>query len=80
MNPEINQPPPLKPSGKEVNIPVPDRIEPQRIPLDNFRNPWSHDLAGKASRLQRQERTSQPDQRPRSAQVHQSRSRISVVN
>ncbi|EFX78079.1 hypothetical protein DAPPUDRAFT_246653 [Daphnia pulex] len=80
MNPEMNQPPPLEISGKEVNIPVPDRIEPQRIRLDNFRNPWSRDLTGKPSRLQRPERASQPDQRPRPAKDRPSRSRIPVVD
>ncbi|EFX70025.1 hypothetical protein DAPPUDRAFT_113101 [Daphnia pulex] len=82
MNPEMKhkEPPPLKPCGEEVNIPVPDRIEPQRICLDIFRNPWSRDPTGKPSRLQRPERASQLELRPRPAQGRQSSSRAPVVN
>lgn len=73
----IKETPPLKLSGEVVNTPPPESTEQQRIRLDHFRNPWIRDLAGNASRLQRPERASQPEQ-PRPVVGRLSKSRTAV--
>ncbi|EFX66952.1 hypothetical protein DAPPUDRAFT_262284 [Daphnia pulex] len=58
MNPEMNQPPPLEPSGKEVNIPVPNgrrapSREGTRTSSKKLENPKHEDQGRPSRRFQR---------------------------